>query len=324
MSLFDWFADRRKTVPVARNPQELPEDDGLWSKCSECGLVVYRKDLLANASVCKGCGHHHRIDSEERIRLIADPGSFEAMDTELAPTDPLGFKDRRSYADRIRDSQQSTGLRDAVVTGLCRSSGHPLALGVMDFRFMGGSMGSVVGEKLTRLIEEATARRYPVLIVCASGGARMQEGMLSLMQMAKISGALQRHKQAELLYIPLLTHPTTGGVTASFAMLGDLILAEPKALIGFAGRRVIEQTLREKLPEGFQTAEYLQDHGFVDVIINRTQFKSTLASILFMHGLRGNTSNGSISSESKSTGGVSNSGAPSGGVSSGNTSTGAV
>jgi acetyl-CoA carboxylase carboxyl transferase subunit beta len=286
MSLFDWFADRRKAAPVVRATQELDESDGLWSKCPDCGLVVYRKDLIANASVCKGCEYHHRIDSEERIRLIADPGSFEPLDSELAPTDPLAFKDRRSYADRIRDSQQSTGLRDAVITGLCTSSGLPLALGVMDFRFMGGSMGSVVGEKLTRLIEIATARRYPVLIVCASGGARMQEGMLSLMQMAKISGALERHRQAELLYIPLLTHPTTGGVTASFAMLGDLILAEPKALIGFAGRRVIEQTLREKLPEGFQTAEYLRDHGFVDAIVDRTQLKGTLASLLRMHGCR--------------------------------------
>jgi len=286
MSLFDWFADRQKNAPVVRGTQELEEGDGLWSKCPDCGQVVYRKDLISNASVCKGCGYHHRIDSEERIRLIADPGSFEPLDSELAPTDPLAFKDRRSYADRIRDSQQSTGLRDAVITGLCRSSGLPLALGVMDFRFMGGSMGSVVGEKLTRLIEEATARRYPVLIVCASGGARMQEGMLSLMQMAKISGALQRHQEAELLYIPLLTHPTTGGVTASFAMLGDLILAEPKALIGFAGRRVIEQTLREKLPEGFQTAEYLRDHGFVDAIVARTEFKTVLASLLVMHGSR--------------------------------------
>jgi acetyl-CoA carboxylase carboxyl transferase subunit beta len=184
------------------------------------------------------------------------------------------------------NSQASTGLRDAVVTGLCRISGLPLALGVMDFRFMGGSMGSVVGEKLTRLIETATARRYPVLIVCASGGARMQEGMLSLMQMAKISGALERHRQAELLYLPLLTYPTTGGVTASFAMLGDLILAEPKALIGFAGRRVIEQTLREKLPEGFQTAEYLREHGFVDAIVDRTRLKATLASLLKLHGCR--------------------------------------
>jgi len=284
MSLFDWFADRQKNAPVVRGTQEIEEGDGLWSKCPDCGQVVYRKDLIANASVCKGCGYHHRIDSDERIRLIADAGSFEPLDGDLAPTDPLAFKDRRSYADRIRDSQQSTGLRDAVITGLCRTSGRPLALGVMDFRFMGGSMGSVVGEKLTRLIEEATARRYPVLIVCASGGARMQEGMLSLMQMAKISGALQRHQEAELLYLPLLTHPTTGGVTASFAMLGDLILAEPKALIGFAGRRVIEQTLREKLPDGFQTAEYLQDHGFVDHIVPRTKLRSTLASLLQMHG----------------------------------------
>ena len=286
MSLFDWFADRQKNAPTVRVTQEVEEGDGLWSKCPECGLVVYRKDLVANASVCKGCGHHNRIDSEERIALIADPGSFEPLDNSLAPTDPLAFKDRRSYADRLRDSQQSTGLLDAVVTGLCRTSSLPLALGVMDFRFMGGSMGSVVGEKLTRLIETATARRYPVLIVCASGGARMQEGMLSLMQMAKISGALERHRQAELLYLPLLTYPTTGGVTASFAMLGDLILAEPKALIGFAGRRVIEQTLREKLPEGFQTAEYLREHGFVDAIVDRTRLKATLASLLKLHGCR--------------------------------------
>jgi acetyl-CoA carboxylase carboxyl transferase subunit beta len=286
MSLFDWFADRQKNAPTVRVTQDVEEGDGLWSKCPECGLVVYRKDLVANASVCKGCGHHNRIDSEERIALIADPGSFEPLDSSLAPTDPLAFKDRRSYADRLRDSQQSTGLLDAVVTGLCRTSGLPLALGVMDFRFMGGSMGSVVGEKLTRLIETATARRYPVLIVCASGGARMQEGMLSLMQMAKISAALERHRQAELLYLPLLTYPTTGGVTASFAMLGDLILAEPKALIGFAGRRVIEQTLREKLPEGFQTAEYLREHGFVDAIVDRTRLKATLASLLKLHGCR--------------------------------------
>jgi acetyl-CoA carboxylase carboxyl transferase subunit beta len=267
-----------------RNTQDVDEGDGLWSKCPECGLVVYRKDLLANASVCKGCGHHHRIFSDERIALLADPGSFEPIDSDLSPTDPLAFKDRRSYADRLRDSQSSTGLIDAVITGLCRVDHHPLALGVMDFRFMGGSMGSVVGEKLTRLIEIATAQRLPVLIVCASGGARMQEGMLSLMQMAKISGALQRHREAGLLYLPLLTHPTTGGVTASFAMLGDLILAEPKALIGFAGRRVIEQTLREKLPDGFQTAEYLRDHGFVDLIVARPDLRETLSSLLRLHG----------------------------------------
>ena len=286
MSLFDWFADRRKGQSIGKIIQEPDDSDGLWSKCPECGLVVYLKDLKANASVCAGCGHHHRIDSPERITLIADPGSFEPLNEELEPTDPLTFKDRRAYADRLRESQASTGLRDGVVTGFCRVEGLALALAVMDFRFMGGSMGSVVGEKITRLVEQATARGVPLLIVCASGGARMQEGMLSLMQMAKISGALERHREAELLYLPLLTHPTTGGVTASFAMLGDLILAEPKALIGFAGRRVIEQTLREKLPENFQTAEYLQDHGFVDTIVPRTQLRSTLVNLLRLHGSR--------------------------------------
>jgi len=198
----------------------------------------------------------------------------------------LGFKDRRAYADRIKESQAGTGLRDGVVTGICSVNSMPLALAVMDFRFMGGSMGSVVGEKITRIIERATLENIPILIVCASGVARMQEGMLSLMQMAKISGALKKHKEKNLLYMPLLTHPTTGGVTASFAMLGDLILAEPKALIGFAGRRVIEQTLREKLPDNFQTAEYLLEHGFVDVIVKRKDLKDTLTKILKIHGVK--------------------------------------
>jgi len=187
------------------------------------------------------------------------------------------------YGDRLRDTQAKTKLTDAVQTGLGDLDGLPVALGVMDFRFMGGSMGSVVGEKLTRLIERGTATGRPVIIVCASGGARMQEGMLSLMQMAKISGALQQHQTAKLLYMPVLTHPTTGGVTASFAMLGDSILAEPKATIGFAGRRVVEQTLREKLPDDFQTAEYLRDHGFVDLIVPRTQLKQTLAQLIRLH-----------------------------------------
>ena len=284
MSLFDWFADRRKGQFVGKVIQETDEGDGLWGKCPECGQVVYRKDLIENANVCSNCGHHNRIDSKERIGLIADSNTFIPIDKELSPIDPLGFKDRRSYAERLRESQASTGMKDGVITGLCRVEDIPIALGVMDFRFMGGSMGSVVGEKITRLIEKATLENLPLLIVCASGGARMQEGMLSLMQMAKISGALERHREAELLYMPLLTHPTTGGVTASFAMLGDLILAEPKALIGFAGRRVIEQTLREKLPDNFQTAEYLQEHGFVDTIVPRPQFRNTLSKILKLHG----------------------------------------
>ena len=283
MSLFDWFADRRKGQFVGKVTQESEESDGLWEKCPECGQVVYRKDLIDNCSVCSNCNHHNRIDSAERIRLITDPNTFQSINNHLTPVDPLGFKDRRAYADRLRESQASTGLKDGVLTGICEVDGIPMALAVMDFRFMGGSMGSVVGEKITRLIEHSTKEKLPLLIVCASGGARMQEGMLSLMQMAKISGALERHRDAQLLYMPLLTHPTTGGVTASFAMLGDLILAEPKALIGFAGRRVIEQTLREKLPDNFQTAEYLQDHGFVDTIVSRTELKVTLAKILRLH-----------------------------------------
>jgi len=283
VSLFDWFADRRKGQFVGKVTQESEESDGLWEKCAECGQVVYRKDLIDNCSVCSNCGQHNRIDSEERIRLITDPNTFKSINNHLTPIDPLGFKDRRAYADRLRESQASTGLKDGVITGFCEVDTIPMALAVMDFRFMGGSMGSVVGEKITRLIEYATKEKLPLLIVCASGGARMQEGMLSLMQMAKISGALEKHRDAQLLYMPLLTHPTTGGVTASFAMLGDLILAEPKALIGFAGRRVIEQTLREKLPDNFQTAEYLQEHGFVDTIVPRTELKITLAKLLRLH-----------------------------------------
>ena len=286
MSLIDWFAARRKDQFVGKVSQDTDEGDGLWVKCLECSQVAYRKDLISNYNVCSNCGHHNRINSDERINIIADKNSFEEFDSSLSPTDPLGFKDRRSYADRIKESQAGTGLRDGVVTGICSVNSMPLALAVMDFRFMGGSMGSVVGEKITRIIERATLENFPILIVCASGGARMQEGMLSLMQMAKISGALKKHKEKNLLYMPLLTHPTTGGVTASFAMLGDLILAEPKALIGFAGRRVIEQTLREKLPDNFQTAEYLLEHGFVDVIVKRKDLKTTLTKILKIHGVK--------------------------------------
>ena len=286
MSLLDWFASRKREAPALRSLQDSDGSDGLWSKCPSCSAVSYTKDLLANASVCLKCGHHFRIDSQQRIRLLVDEGSFQPLDGQLRPTDPLGFQDRKAYVDRLRDYQKSTGLSDAVVTGLARLQGLPLALGVMDFRFMGGSMGSVVGEKLTRLLETATRSRYPVVIVCASGGARMQEGLFSLMQMAKVAGALHRHRQARCLYIPLLTDPTTGGVTASFAMLGDLNLAEPRAMIGFAGRRVIEETLREKLPVDFQTAEYLQEHGFVDCIVERTRHRSVLADLFRIHGVQ--------------------------------------
>ncbi len=283
MSLFDWFANRRKSGSTTPEGQEREIADGLWTKCEACGTLTYTKDLRSNQMVCLECDHHIRIFSDERISQIIDADTWVAIDEGLQPIDPLNFRARKAYIDYIRDTQEKTKLADAVQTGLGQIEGHPIALGVMDFRFMGGSMGSVVGEKLTRLIERATQQRLPVVIVCASGGARMQEGMLSLMQMAKISGALQRHQESRLLYIPVLTHPTTGGVTASFAMLGDVILAEPKAMIAFAGRRVVEQTLREKLPDDFQTSEYLLQHGLVDAIVSRTQLKKTLAQLIRLH-----------------------------------------
>jgi acetyl-CoA carboxylase carboxyl transferase subunit beta len=283
MSLFDWFANRRKSGPISRERQEREIADGLWNKCKACGVLTYAKDLRANQMVCPECNYHMPVLSDERVRQLIDPNTWRPLDEHLRPIDPLKFKDRKSYGDRLLEMQEKTGLADAIVTGLGQLDGLPVALGVMDFRFMGGSMGSVVGEKLTRLIEQGTRERLPVLIVCASGGARMQEGMLSLMQMAKISAALERHQDAHLLYIPILTHPTTGGVTASFAMLGDIIIAEPKATIGFAGRRVVEQTLREKLPDDFQTSEYLLNHGFVDVIVPRTQLKKVLAQLIRLH-----------------------------------------
>jgi acetyl-CoA carboxylase carboxyl transferase subunit beta len=283
MSLFDWFANREKSGSNIRRKQERDVADGLWTKCEACGALAYTKDLQANQLVCTECGHHLRVDGEERIRQLIDFSTWLPLNEQLRPTDPLQFKDRKPYSDRLKETQEKTGLVDAVQTGTGLLDGLPVALGVMDFRFMGGSMGSVVGEKLCRLTEYATQERLPLVIICASGGARMQEGMLSLMQMAKISGALERHREAQLLYISVLTHPTTGGVTASFAMLGDIILAEPKATIGFAGRRVIEQTLREKLPEGFQTSEYLLKHGFVDAIVPRTELKKILAQLISLH-----------------------------------------
>ena len=283
MSLFDWFANRKKTGLISQDRHEREIADGLWTKCERCDVLTYTKDLKANQQVCPECGHHHRVFSAERIEQLIDEGTWTPIDTQVSPKDPLRFRDRKAYSDRIRDTQAKTKLVDGVQTGTGEIHGVPVALGVMDFRFMGGSMGSVVGEKLARLIERGTAEQLPVVIVCASGGARMQEGMLSLMQMAKISAALERHRSARLLYMPILTHPTTGGVTASFAMLGDIILAEPEATIGFAGRRVVEQTVREKLPDGFQTAEYLLHHGFVDKIVPRTELKQTLTQLIRLH-----------------------------------------
>ncbi|MEM6253864.1 MAG: acetyl-CoA carboxylase, carboxyltransferase subunit beta [Cyanobacteria bacterium P01_D01_bin.156] len=290
MSLFDWFANRKKESPISQDRQEREIADGLWTKCDKCGVLTYTKDLRANQMVCPECDHHYRVFSDERILQLIDADTWQPLNEQVGPKDPLHFRDRKAYSDRIRDMQGKTKLNDAVQTGIGQIHGEGIALGVMDFRFMGGSMGSVVGEKLTRLIEHATASNLPVVIVCASGGARMQEGMLSLMQMAKISAALERHQDHRLLYMPVLTHPTTGGVTASFAMLGDIILAEPNATIGFAGRRVVEQTLREKLPDDFQTAEYLLKHGFVDKIVPRTELKDTLTQLIRLHQLPPSTS----------------------------------
>jgi acetyl-CoA carboxylase carboxyl transferase subunit beta len=283
MTLIDWFANRQKTDPAIQPQQEREIADGLWAKCDSCAAIAYSKDLKANQMVCLECGHHQRITSEERVNQLIDGGTWQSWDDQIHPTDPLKFLARKAYSDQLKENQEKTGLIEAVTTGLGEIEGQKVGLGVMDFRFMAGSMGSVVGEKLSRLIEQSTKQRIPAIIVCASGGARMQEGMLSLMQMAKVSAALARHQEAKLLYIPILTNPTFGGVIASFAMLGDIILAEPKATIGFTGRRVIEQTVREKLPDNFQTSEYYFEHGFVDMIVPRPKLRQTLAQLIRFH-----------------------------------------
>ena len=283
MSLSDWLLLKRNiNANTRRSVKRLNADmpDGLWIKCDKCGLLMYYKTLERNLKVCPQCVHHFPASSHDRIKQMVEPGSWRPLNASLSSTDPLGFSDRKLYGSRLKDMKVKTGLHDAVQTGLGNIGNISVALGVMDFRFMGGSMGSVVGEKLTRLIETATMRKLPIVIVCASGGARMQEGMLSLMQMAKVSSALYRHRELNLLYLSVLTSPTTGGVTASFAMLGDLIIAEPNALIAFAGRRVIEQTIRQDLPANFQTSEYLFNHGFIDLIVPRTQLKLRLVQLL--------------------------------------------
>ncbi len=283
MTLIDWFANRQKTDPEIQPQQEREIADGLWAKCSSCAAIAYSKDLKANQMVCIECGHHQQITGEERVNQLIDAGTWQPLDEQIHPTDPLNFLARKAYSDQLKENQEKTGLVEAVITGLGEMEGQQVGLGIMDFRFMGGSMGSVVGEKLSRVIEQSTKRQIPAIIVCASGGARMQEGILSLMQMAKVSAALARHQEAKLLYIPVLTNPTFGGVIASFAMLGDIIVAEPKATIGFTGRRVIEQTVREKLPDNFQTSEYYFEHGFVDMIVPRPKLRQTLAQLIRFH-----------------------------------------
>ncbi len=254
--------------------------DQQWLQCQACREILYRKEVERNLHVCPKCHYHFRLPPRERLAMLLDEGSFIELNANLRPGDPLQFKDRLRYEERIAESRQKTGAAEAIITGQGKIMGQSVMIGVMDFEFMGGSMGSVVGEKIVRLIEAALAEGVGVVIFCASGGARMQEGIISLMQMAKTSAAIARLKEKGLPYISVLTDPTTGGVSASFAMLGDIILAEPKAIIGFAGQRVIEQTIKQKLPEGFQRAEYLFARGMIDLIVERRQMREVLANLL--------------------------------------------
>ena len=274
-----WFKKAKKPKAVRRDRPRSPVPEGLWVKCQGCKEIIYGKDLDHNLKICPKCGFHFRIDAGERIRLLLD-GDYEELFAGVQPTDPLRFKDSKKYRDRLKAYQKKLKVKDAVFVLAGELEGTPLILAVLDYRFMGGSMGSVVGEKITRAAEEAVRRHVPLIVVSASGGARMQEGILSLMQMAKISAALARLRRAGLPYISILTDPTTGGVTASFAMLGDLNVAEPGALIGFAGPRVIEQTIRQSLPEGFQTSEFLLAKGFLDLVVPRTEMKATVGRCL--------------------------------------------
>jgi acetyl-CoA carboxylase carboxyl transferase subunit beta len=262
--------------------RELPE--GLWQKCPNCGEMIHNLELQQNFRVCPRCDHHLTQSARERIDMLTDPGSFIEDDAEMTSVDVLKFTGQASYTDRLRAYQKKTGLRDAVITGLGSIEGRRLGIAVMDFNFIAATMGSVVGEKLTRIVEKSTAEKVPVVIVSASGGARMYEGVLSLMQMAKTCGALALHAQAKLPYISVLTHPTTGGVSASFATVGDIILAEPKAMVGFAGPRVIRETTHQDLPAGFQTAEFLTAHGLVDMIVHRKKMREVLSNLLgYLH-----------------------------------------
>lgn len=261
----------------------IPE--GLWLRCPSCSQMIYRKQMEANLHVCPECGHHYRIGASDRVRQLADVGSFEPMFTGLTPIDPLRFKDLKTYKDRLVSEQKKSGQIDAVKAGTCFIKGRPAMLAVLDLDFMMGSMGSVVGETVTRAIEAATDRNLALVIVSGSGGARMQESGLSLMQMAKTSAALARFDDAGGLFVSVLTDPTTGGVTASFAMLGDVIIAEPKALIGFAGPRVIQQTIRQELPEGFQRSEYLLKAGMVDRVVARSELRSEIARLIDYSGM---------------------------------------
>ncbi|RLB05082.1 MAG: acetyl-CoA carboxylase carboxyl transferase subunit beta [Deltaproteobacteria bacterium] len=269
-----WF---KKREPAA---QEVKAVDALWSKCNVCNEIIYKKELERNLNVCPKCGYHFPISAQKRIAIVADDGSFRELDRDLAPVDPIHFRDTKRYLERLKEAQKKTGLKDAFITGKGNIQGSPVMIGVFDFSFLGGSLGSVVGEKIARMVEKAMEERVGVIIFSSSGGARMQEGILSLMQMAKTTAALSLLRRERLPYISVLTDPTTGGVTASFGMLGDVIMAEPGALIGFAGPRVIKETIKTDLPPGFQRAEYLLKHGMIDLIVERRKLKGVLGRLL--------------------------------------------
>jgi acetyl-CoA carboxylase carboxyl transferase subunit beta len=273
----EWFRKVKRGLKIQKK-KEIP--DGLWLKCDRCGEIIYRKELERAFWVCSRCGHHFRITSAQYISILMDDGQLDEIDDQLTSGDPLGFRDSKKYPDRIKQAVHKTGMKSAVRVGTGRLEGLPLVAAFLDFSFLGGSMGSAVGEKIARGIRLAIDRKIPVVILSSSGGARMQEGILSLMQMAKTSAYLGRLADAGLPYLSVLTHPTTGGVSASFAMLGDVNLAEPGALIGFAGPRVIEQTIGQELPEGFQRSEFLLEHGFVDLIVPRKELKTRIHTLL--------------------------------------------
>ena len=285
MTVKDWF-EQRKEMQIARRAQETQIDDSvgkLWVKCYNCNAQLLKKDVEENLEVCPKCNYHFRINARTRINQLFDEDTFEEMFSDIKTADPLKFKDTETYKKRITQAKANTNLDEAVICGVGKIDGHQVSAAVMDFEFMGGSMGSVVGEKVTLAMEEALKRKIPMIAVTASGGARMQESILSLMQMAKTSCAVAKLNEAGLLYITVLTEPTFGGVTASFATLGDIIIAEQDARIGFAGRRVIEQTIRQSLPADFQTANYLMKYGQIDIISSRAEMKSTISKLISLH-----------------------------------------
>jgi acetyl-CoA carboxylase carboxyl transferase subunit beta len=275
-----WFKKEKSPLPASKEEDKTVHTEGLFTKCEGCHTVIWKKDLEANERVCPKCNHHARIDARNRLRMLFDEGVYEVQDENLVSTDPLMFVDRQPYAQKLVTAREATKINDAAINARGKLGGRPTLISAMEIGFIGGSMGSVVGEMLTLAVERAARERLPLIIVSASGGARMQEGVYSLMQMAKISAALARLDDVRMPFISLLTDPTTGGVTASFAMLGDLIIAEPRALIGFAGPRVIEQTIRQKLPKGFQRSEFLMEHGMIDAIVDRRDLREYLINSL--------------------------------------------